>query len=68
MAQIDEIVEAKDPATPDEADRLVAQARALLVPNETGTGFERKYFEALQRDPDVVMAHSRALKVIASLL
>ncbi|MCL5742651.1 MAG: hypothetical protein M1541_01800 [Acidobacteria bacterium] len=67
VALIDETLEAKEPAGPEDADRLIAQARALLVPNETGTGFEKKYFEALQRDPDVVMAHASTLKVIASL-
>jgi hypothetical protein len=37
------------------------------VPEETGTGFARKYFEALQRDPDVVLAHAQMLKVVAAL-
>ncbi len=64
---IDEILEAKEPPTLFHADRLVARARSLLAPAETGEGFERQYFEALQRDPNVVIAHSDMMKVFAGL-
>jgi hypothetical protein len=50
-----------------EAERLIAQAWDLLAPNETGTGFARRYFEALQRDPDVVLAHGRTRKMMEAL-
>jgi len=71
---IDETVDALDeppkaeeqPAVID-AERFVAQATELLAPNENGTGFAKRYFEALQRDPDVVLAHARMRKVLASL-
>jgi hypothetical protein len=39
----------------------------LLAPNETGTGFAKRYFEALQRDPDVVLAHGQMRKVLTAL-
>jgi hypothetical protein len=64
---IDETLAAEEPATKTEADRLIVQARALLSPSEGGSGFARSYYEAMQRDPDVVMAHSRMLKVFAGL-
>ena len=41
---------------------IVANASELLVASETGEGFARHYFDALQRDPDVVMAHAAAAK------
>ncbi len=47
----------EDPATAADADRLTAQARALVSPSETADGFARKYFEAMQRDPNAVLAH-----------
>jgi hypothetical protein len=34
----------------------------MLVATETGEGFPRHYHEALQRDPDVVMAASEVNK------
>jgi hypothetical protein len=71
---IDETVDAmdkkrdaeKEPPAID-SERLIAQAWELLAPNETGTGFAKRYFEALQRDPDVVLAHARMRKILTSL-
>jgi len=64
---IDETLDAEDPPPGFNAERLIAQAWELLAPNETGTGFAKRYFEALQRDPDVVLAHARMRKVLTNL-
>jgi len=64
---IDEMLDADEPASIFDADRLVTQARTLLLPAEHGTGFPRRYFEALQRDPDVVLAHGAMMKLLATL-
>ena|SRR5579862_1692942 len=64
---LDETLEAQEPPTGIDAERLIAQAWELLTPNETGTGFAKRYFEALQRDPDVVLAHGRMRKILSSL-
>lgn len=64
---IDETLDSKEPPNGIDAKRLINQAHELLVPNETGTGFKRRYFEALQRDPDVVLAHGRTRKLLAKL-
>lgn len=64
---IDETLDAKEPPEGIHAERLITQARELIAPNENGRGFEKRYFEALQRDPDVVLAHARTRKLLASL-
>lgn len=64
---IDETLDAEEPASASEAGRLLAQARTLLTPAESGKGFRKEYFEALQRDPDVVIAHGGAMKVLGGL-
>lgn len=64
---IDETLDADEPAIAADAARLLAQARTLLTPVEAGPGFRGQYFDALQRDPDVVIAHGAAIKVLASL-
>jgi hypothetical protein len=66
---IDEAMDAKEPAvTPADAERFLTQARALVVPAEgVGGEFRRHYLEALQRDPNVVMAHAQAVKLLASM-
>jgi hypothetical protein len=64
---IDETLDAEEPPGGIDAERLVDQSKELLAPNETGMGFAKRYFEALQRDPDVVLAHARMRKVLANL-
>ncbi len=64
---IDETLDAKEPPDGIDAERLIAQAGELLAPNENGKGFAKRYFEALQRDPDVVIAHAQMRKVMAGL-
>jgi len=53
---------AKTPLTTEIAQALVLRTAELLAASETGEGFARNYFDALQRDPDVVMAHAEAAK------
>jgi hypothetical protein len=66
---IDEAMDAKEPAvTTSDAGRFLAQARELIAPAESVAGeFRRHYLESLQRDPNVVMAHAEAVKLLASL-
>jgi hypothetical protein len=64
---IDETLDSKEPLNGIDAERLIAQARELIAPNENGRGFEKRYFEAMQRDPDVVLAHAKARKLLLSL-
>ncbi len=64
---IDETLDAEDWPAGMDAERLIAQAWEFLAPNETGTGFAKRYFEALQRDPDVVLAHASMRKVLSNL-
>ncbi|HEY1290463.1 MAG TPA: hypothetical protein VGF58_19190 [Burkholderiales bacterium] len=42
----------------------VAEIRKLLRPNAAGFGFQRKYAEAMQRSPEVVVAHGRAVAAV----
>jgi hypothetical protein len=58
VAQFDEFV--KEDGSPGGSDTasLIASVRTLLTPSEEGTGFGKYYYEALQREPDVVLAHA----------
>jgi len=53
----------KDPLTAASAGVLIQQTRSLLTPSETGEGFARHYYDALQRDPDVLFAHATAVRL-----
>ncbi len=69
VVEIDERIDNKKLPPPQaaEAASFLQRARAMLVPSEFGQGFEKRYFEALQRDPDVVMAHAAATRAINEL-
>jgi hypothetical protein len=64
---VDEALADKEPVTPEDATRLVARARELVSPDEDGSGFRRRYFEVMQRDPGVVLAHRDMMRVFAEL-
>lgn len=60
IVAMDEALDEKEPLTLAATAELVGRSRRLLVASEEGDGFARSYFDALQRDPDVVFAHARA--------
>jgi hypothetical protein len=64
---IDEILDAKEPPVEADFDRLVARARRLVSPDENGDGFSRQYFNAMQRDAGVVLAHRDMIRVFGDL-
>lgn len=64
IVAMDEALEEKAPLTAAGVEALVKQTRLLLVVSETGEGISRHYFDALQRDPDVVLAHAEVSKLV----
>ncbi len=60
------MLDAKEPLTAASVESFVQQARTLLVATPDGEGFSRHYDEALQRSPDVILAHAVAAKLIRS--
>ena len=66
IVAIDEALDGKEPLTAAGVDVLVKSASQLLVPSENGEGFSKRYFEALQRDANVVVAHAKVAQLLAS--
>jgi hypothetical protein len=58
MAKIDELSEDKDIEDRADVNETIDSVRTLLTPSEEGNGFGRNYYDALQREPDVVLAHA----------
>ncbi|MDP9132467.1 MAG: hypothetical protein M3M98_04955 [Nitrospirota bacterium] len=58
MARFDELCEEGEASSRAEIAEVIASARTLLTPSEDGEGFARHYYDALQREPDVVLAHA----------
>lgn len=66
IVKIDEALDADSPPAEAEAESVIQQLRELTTPNENGAQFQQKYFRALQRSPDAVLAHAETMKVIGN--
>lgn len=64
IVAMDEALEARETFSPARAEGLVRRIRSFLVASEDGEGFSRHYFEALQRDPDVVLAQGAVSRLL----
>ena len=64
LAKLDELGE--EDTSPDglTTSALIASIKILLTPSEEGNGFGRHYYEALQREPEVVLAHAAVRKLL----
>lgn len=67
VVRIDELLEDDDDVTDVEVEHFLAEVRALIRPSEEGDGFERSYYEALQREPDVIFAHVEVKKLLTRI-
>jgi len=67
VVRIDDTTDADSPATDADAATLIDQVEKLLTASETGEGFQRRYFDALQRQPAVVMAHADVRRAIKAM-
>jgi len=64
IVSLDELLEADGPLTTEAFGIAISETRKLLTPSESGQGFGRQYFEALQADPDVVIAHADLMQLL----
>ena len=64
VVRIDEALEATPSSSQSDAAMLLEQVERLLTASETGEGFPRRYFEALQRQPSVVLAHAEVRRLL----
>jgi hypothetical protein len=64
IARIDDVLQSDGPDVRIDVDPIVEQARTLVVPDEEGTPYARRYHAALQEVPDVVFAHRRVTAIL----
>jgi hypothetical protein len=69
IVRIDETLENDLPAEPvrpgsPDVAAIIAQARTLVVPDETGNRYAQRYHTALQEHPDAVFAHRGVTAVL----
>ncbi len=64
IVRIDEMTVPSSTSTDTDARALMEQIDRLLMPSETGDPFSRRYFDAIQRQPAVVLAHGDVKRVL----
>jgi hypothetical protein len=62
IVRLEELLE--ENAAHDAVRDCVAEIRKLLRPAADAQGFQRKYAEAMQRSPEVVVAHGRTISAL----
>jgi catechol 2,3-dioxygenase len=67
VVRIDETLTPDSPATDADGIALAEQVENLLTASENGEGFQRRYYEALQRQPAVVLAHAEVRRTLKSM-
>jgi catechol 2,3-dioxygenase len=67
VVRIDETLTPDSPATDADGIALAEQVEKLLTASENGEGFQRRYYEALQRQPAVVLAHAEVRRTLKSM-
>ncbi len=63
VVRIDESLAAKEPITPEYTSVAFSLARKMFVPTASGDTFQRKYFDAIQHDPAVVIEHAELARL-----
>ena len=66
IVAMDEALDGKEPLPGAHVAALVDQTRLLLIASESGEGYATHYYNALQRDPDVILAHAKVTKMLGS--
>ena len=64
VVRIDEMLDEACDLTTEDVAQVLTEVRGMIRPSELGDGFERSYYEALQRAPEVVMAHCEIKKLL----
>ena len=63
VVRIDEALSSDEGVTEQGAHVSISLARKLFAPTEMGDGFQKQYFDAIQRDPAVVMEHAELVRL-----
>jgi hypothetical protein len=66
VVRVDETLAGEVPITAEDLRSAVGMARRMFVPSESGDAFQKSYFDAIQRDPAVVMEHAELARLFSS--
>jgi hypothetical protein len=63
VVRLDETLAGETPVTPEDVHTAYSLARKMFAPSESGDAFQKKYFDAIQLDPAVVIDHAELARL-----
>lgn len=63
VVRLDETLAGENPVTPEDVRTAISLARKMFAPSEEGDAFQKKYFDAIQSDPSVVIDHAELARL-----
>jgi hypothetical protein len=63
VVRIDEALSSEKGISDIDSHVAISLARKIFAPSESGDGFQKKYYDAIQRDPSVVMEHAELVRL-----
>jgi hypothetical protein len=66
VVRLDETLSGEAPVTAQDTHWAIMLAQKMFAPTEAGDAFQRRYFDAIQRDPAVVMEHAELARLFAN--
>jgi len=66
VVRLDEALTGEAKIVPADVDTAISLARKMFTPTAAGDVFQKKYFDAIQSDPNVVMEHGELARLFSS--
>ena len=63
VVRIDEALASEEGVNEKDSHVAISLARKIFAPTESGDAFQKKYFDAIQSDPTVVMEHAELVRL-----
>jgi hypothetical protein len=63
VVRLDETLAGENPVTPEDVRTAISLARKMFAPSESGDAFQKKYYDAIQLDPAVVIDHAELARL-----
>jgi len=63
VVRLDETLTGENPVAPEDVRTAISLARKMFAPSEAGDAFQKKYFDAFQSDPSVVIDHAELARL-----
>jgi len=63
VVRVDEALASEESVTETDSHVAISLARKIFAPSQSGDAFQKKYFDAIQSDPAVVMEHAELVRL-----